>query len=153
MRERSRYFMMTSLILLVAVVGVSWQWYQAGIRERQLQKQLLEMQGQVAQLQEQVGQLQTELNSLNKTSFKGLVRDANDAILSGWESLLDTVENEVKKAREALDQEQNPGSPQPGEPQPQTEPELDNQQHPQQHPQQQPQQQPQTIPPKTTRRT
>jgi predicted negative regulator of RcsB-dependent stress response len=103
MKDQNRYLLMT--LVLACVTGVvSWQWYQSQQREQLLQQKLMDMQQQVSRLEEQTAHLRKELNQLNKTSFKSLVKDANNALLEGWQSLLNTVEGEIKKARDALNE-------------------------------------------------
>ncbi len=55
--------------------------------------------------------MQDDIVRLDKGSVQGLVSEANDVILSGWESLVNTVENELKKAREELDKAAPPADP------------------------------------------
>lgn len=114
-------YLLINLVWVAVMAGLVWQWYESRQREEQLRQQLAEMQAQVVQLQEQVGSLRQEVQTLDESSVEGLVRDANEAILQGWEALVDTVENELKKAREALKEEpDSENDPQPPQPPPET---------------------------------
>ena len=95
-------------VLMVAVVLSGWQLYQSHRRQAALQEQLLVVQAQLDGLQGELGQLQQELETLEKTTVKGAIREANDAILNSWETLMDTVESELSRARKALEEQQSP---------------------------------------------
>ncbi|TQV78079.1 hypothetical protein FKG94_13440 [Exilibacterium tricleocarpae] len=94
--------------LLVAMVLSGWQLYQSHRRQAVLQQQLLTLQAELEGLRGQLGTVQQELDSLEQSSVKGAIEEANSAILSGWEALLETVEGELSRAREALEKEPPP---------------------------------------------
>lgn len=42
------------------------------------------------------------IEAMEKASLEGVLKESNKAIVSGWETLLDTVQGELNKAREAI---------------------------------------------------
>lgn len=95
-----------SAILLVAVVVLGWMNYQTREQLLQSERQIAVLQDSISLTQKQLVEMQGKLTELDKTSVQGLVKEANGAILDGWEALVNSVENEVRKAREAM-QHQN----------------------------------------------
>lgn len=94
------------VIILVLIVTIGWQGYEMQQKRQAQLEELQAVQAEVAALKEEVAGLEAEITELNKTSVKGMVRDANKAILSGWETLVDTVEEELNKTREAFEQDE-----------------------------------------------
>lgn len=47
---------------------------------------------------------------LEKNSIDGILRETNETVISGWESLLDTVKKELYKARDIIKQQGQPDS-------------------------------------------
>jgi hypothetical protein len=43
---------------------------------------------------------------LEKNSIDGMLRETNEVVISGWEALLNTVKQELYKAREIIQQKQ-----------------------------------------------
>lgn len=97
-----------SVILLIAVVVLGWMQYQTQQQLVQSERQIVVLQESIAATQNQLATMQNKVTELDKTSVQGLVKEANGAILDGWEALVNSVENEVRKAREAMqDDNQN----------------------------------------------
>lgn len=99
-------------VLLIAVLfGTSaWFHYQTHLQLIELQQQNMVLNQQLVVVGEQLASISTQLSNFEVNSLDGLVRDANDALLSGWESLVNTVGEELKKAREELPESQ-PSNP------------------------------------------
>lgn len=97
-------------LLVLVIAGMGWMYYdgQQQLKEARLQSQQLEQ--QLALLNKEVAALSEQVEKLGDNSVEGLVRQANNAILDGWESLVNSVENELKKAREKVQQQQNSGA-------------------------------------------
>lgn len=100
------------LMLLVAVAGLAaWQVYEMRFQLNVANQQVDDLSKELSSLQDKVKSMQDDIVRLDKGSVQGLVSEANDVILSGWESLVNTVGNELKKAREELDKAAAPVDP------------------------------------------
>lgn len=100
---------LTLALLVLVIAGMGWMYYdgQQQLKEARLQSQQLEQ--QLVLLNKEVAALSEQVEKLGDNSVEGLVRQANNAILDGWESLVNSVESELKKAREKVQQQQNTG--------------------------------------------
>lgn len=101
-----------SAILLIAVVALGWMNYQTREQLLQSERQIAVLQDSISLTQKQLVEMQGKLTELDKTSVQGLVKEANGAILDGWEALVNSVENEVRKAREAMQHQNQAPAPQ-----------------------------------------
>lgn len=57
-----------------------------------------------------ISQLTEQNEELEKKSVEGLLRETNKVVVSGWETLLNTVEEELNKAKEMIQQKQQLGN-------------------------------------------
>ena len=93
------------LLGVLVVIIIQLYFYQESLkREHFLQLQISGLQEQVIILGQQVEGLEESVEALNKNPLDSVVDNANKAILDGWESLLNTVDREVQKARDSLQQ-------------------------------------------------
>lgn len=93
------------LLGVLVVIIIQLYFYQESLkREHFLQLQISGLQKQVIMLGQQVETLEESVDALNETPLNDMVDHANKAILDGWESLLNTVDREVQKARDSLQQ-------------------------------------------------
>ncbi len=90
------------VIILFAVSG--WFHYQTHLQLTELKRQNKALNQQLMGVGEQLTAVSKALAKFESTSLDSIVRDANDALISGWESLVDTVAEELKKARDGLPQ-------------------------------------------------
>jgi len=104
----SRIWIIPVLILFL-ISG--WFHYQTQLQMLELQQANLAMHKQMVGVGEQLAGVTAELAKLEASSIDGIVRDANDALLSGWESLVNTVGEELKKARKPIPQQPSQKSP------------------------------------------
>lgn len=86
--------------VVVAVIVSGWMHYDTQQKLLASQQQIQQLNTQMVQMSEQMALVHQELRRVNTDSIDGIVKDANDALLSGWESLVDTVEKELKRARD-----------------------------------------------------
>ncbi len=98
-----------SLLLAVVLAGSAFANYQLWTAlqlERQAHQQqrvsIDLMQEQLSLVNAELLRVNEQLVSLDENSLDGMVQQANDALLDGWESLMDRVDGELKKARKAL---------------------------------------------------
>lgn len=89
------------VVLLVVTLAISgWMHYDTQQQLLASQRQIHQLNTQIAQLSEQMVLVHQELSRVNTDSIDGIVKDANEALLNGWESLVNTVGEELKRARE-----------------------------------------------------
>lgn len=88
-------------VLMLFMIS-AWFHYQTQLQIRELQQRNFAVNQQLVAVSERLAQVSTELVKFEANSLDGMVRDANDALLSGWESLVNTVGEELKKARQPI---------------------------------------------------
>jgi cell division protein FtsL len=93
-----------SLVLAIMVGVLGWMLYQTQMQLDVSRNQVQLLQQSLEVTQAEVADLKDQVAELDRTSIQGLVRDANDAILDGWEAMVKTVEEEVKRARKTMEQ-------------------------------------------------
>lgn len=117
------------LVLVLLFAGSAVQYWHTLQQLEASEQRVVSLEAEVEQLTSRLQQLEGQVTELNKSSLKGIVRDANNAFLQSWENLVDSVGSELEKARESL----NNKYPQPNSPQPNTPaPSAPNQQSPSQ---------------------
>jgi cbb3-type cytochrome oxidase subunit 3 len=94
----------TKILLICLVAAVAYIYHQ----DRRYHDLVAENQ----QLSVQLDQTQTLLRGaeekmalLEKNSIEGMIEETNDVVVSGWEALLDTVKDELTKAKQRFDEE------------------------------------------------
>ena len=98
-----------SLLLLIIVALLTWQLYLTRQGLSQSQQQVAALTSNLETTQSEVEALKLHLQELEKQSIKGVVNETNEAILDGWEALVDTFEEQVERARKSLDDAINEG--------------------------------------------
>lgn len=93
------------VILLFIVVGLGagygYKLYESHhAYKTQLELEIKNLKMELRDLQELVKFQDERIAQLEKTSINKLVDDANQMFLDGWESMLDTLETELDRARE-----------------------------------------------------
>lgn len=109
-QQGKTHLLLALIIALAAVAG--WQVYEMRYSLNIANRQVEDLTGQLASMQSELDKLSQDVARLDKGSVQGIVREANDAILSGWESLVNTVESELKRAREDMEKQTAPANPQ-----------------------------------------
>jgi methyl-accepting chemotaxis protein len=92
------------IILLVAVAGLGWILYQQQLQTQQQITQITQLTQRLSQVEFDVTAVRNRVRALDKSSINGLVEEANNAILDGWEALVNGVGEEVKRVRESIQQ-------------------------------------------------
>jgi outer membrane murein-binding lipoprotein Lpp len=93
------------LAVLVIVLCVSgWFLYQADSENKNLHAKNEQLSIELAEAKISLDALIAKNEMLEKKSVEGLLRETNKVVVSGWETLLDTVEQELDKAREMIQQ-------------------------------------------------
>lgn len=110
--------LIAATVLLSIIVGLLWLWQ--GEREHSAsiaaalastQRQVTELETKVLELQEQALQLEETVAKLQKNTPEGLLDRANRTFLDGWESFVGTVQEELDRVREKLDEQEQPNQP------------------------------------------
>lgn len=102
----SRYLVIA--VLLVVVVFQLYLYQESLKREQFLQHQISNLQQQVVDIDRELSALKVLVVKLDEGSLDNMVDEANEAFISGWEALMDTVDKELQKARESLRAEDEP---------------------------------------------
>ncbi len=111
-------------ISLVVLVCAAFYIYNQHKEIQVLTVQNKRLQTELKVSQELLATANAKVEELDKKSLDGILRETNKVVISGWETLLDTVEQELEKAREIINDEMSSSSS-PSKP-PITEPESNN---------------------------
>ncbi len=111
---KSRLWALLAIALLVAVIALIWRDARdQDVDQARLQSSLDELRLRLDLLEREQARLQDELQTLQRQSVKGMVEQANAAILDGWQALVETIEKQLREARAALPVEE-PSAPAEG---------------------------------------
>jgi len=102
-------------ICLVVLVCATWYIYNQHEEIKALSVQNKRLQIELKVSQELLATANAKVEELDKRSLEGVLRETNKVVISGWETLLDTVEQELEKAREIINDEDG-GSTEPSRP-------------------------------------
>ena len=69
---------------------------------QQFNMEISELDMRVRQLDSKLNRAQERIKQLEKTSIKGVVENANDAILQGFGAMIGVMESELQKAKQRL---------------------------------------------------
>lgn len=109
----SRYLIV--VVLLVVVIFQLFLYQESLEREKFLQYQISNLQRQVVGLERELVVVKTLVVELDESSLDSMAEDANEAIVTGWEALMETMSRELESARKSLEPDDKPKSqaPQP----------------------------------------
>ncbi len=105
-------------VLLVVAVIEAWFLYDFYHKNEQLLAENVQLETELFQAKELLLTAEEKIASLENKSLEGMLKETNKAVVSGWEKLLDAVENELNKARESIGELSQPESPSVSEPEP-----------------------------------
>ena len=91
-------------VLIVLLVIAGWFLYQQHQEKQALQVLNQQLQTELAIVRQSLAESQKKAEELEEKSIEGMLRETNKVVVSGWETLLDTVEQELNKARDAIQQ-------------------------------------------------
>ena len=92
-------------LLFVLLLIAGWMLYQKHNAYEALLANNLLLDAQLKQTQEDLAHVYEENTALEKKTVEGLLRETNKVVVSGWETLLNSVENELNQARKRIEQE------------------------------------------------
>jgi F0F1-type ATP synthase membrane subunit b/b' len=104
-----------NLILLVALLASLW-WGHGQYQQRlALEESALELQDSVEELEMQlvdslseVAELQTKLEDAQRYSVKEVMRDANKSLVEGWQTIIQSFEQEIDRVIDEIEEELKP---------------------------------------------
>ncbi|MFT6791633.1 MAG: hypothetical protein ACJA04_000840 [Cellvibrionaceae bacterium] len=87
-------------ILFVVVIFEGWLLYDFYQKNRTLIALSSDLQDQLNQTEKNLAETTEQLQAVEKKTLEGMFSETNKAMISGWELLLDRVQEELNKARE-----------------------------------------------------
>lgn len=70
--------------------------------QRNVASELAAVKTELAATREENRELRTALDELQSSDLDAIVEEAGDALVTGWNSMLDVLETELRKAEEAM---------------------------------------------------
>lgn len=107
MKTTNQSFTPTLITIILAiglVIAVAYIYHQ----DKRYRQALLDNQRLLLELDEKslrLQQAEKTIVALEKKSVEGILEETNKAVVSGWETLLDTVKGELDKAKEHFNDE------------------------------------------------
>ncbi|WP_372758269.1 septum formation initiator family protein [Litorivivens sp.] len=90
-------------VIAVCALGLQGYQYQQGREyQRDLARELSALRAELQTVKEDNERLRQELAELQGNDLDTLVDDASEALVTGWNSMLTVLENELRKAEQAL---------------------------------------------------
>lgn len=112
------FWSLLAKILIIVVIVQAWFLYDYYNKNQQLIAENIQLETELLQTKESLLAAEEKAADLEKRSLEGVLKETNKAVVSGWEKLLDAVEGELNKAREAIEEIQEPATEQPDEQKP-----------------------------------
>lgn len=122
------FWVWSAKILVALLVIETWFLYDIYQQNGQLLTANSKLNEELYQVKAALADANGKIESMEKNSIQGQLRKTNKAIISGWETLLQTVEDELATARKSLPSLLNDELPEasPDEEQPQQPPSKQN---------------------------
>ncbi|MDX1505588.1 MAG: hypothetical protein R3221_07710 [Spongiibacter sp.] len=109
-------------LLVIIVAGFEyWQYQDAQTHRETLNKQLIELHGRIEAVDARLSNTRAQIQRMEESSLSGVIEGANQALISGWSEMLESVERELEAAREKFHSSRkkaDPADPQQADPQP-----------------------------------
>ena len=86
-------------IVVLAQTAVLYLGYQ---REQALSAEVTSLRAEVTTLRQSLAQQRNKLAQIERQSVSAMVAKANKVIVEGWDAIVDSVESEMVRARQAL---------------------------------------------------
>ncbi|MFT6255231.1 MAG: cbb3-type cytochrome oxidase subunit 3 [Granulosicoccus sp.] len=94
-------------ILLVCLVAVAAYIYHQDRRYNDLVAENQQLSVQLDQVKTLLRETEEKVVLLEKNSIEGMLEETNEVVVSGWETLLDAVKEELTKAKKRFNEEAN----------------------------------------------
>ncbi|MFL0798289.1 MAG: hypothetical protein K6L73_12460 [Cellvibrionaceae bacterium] len=95
------------IVLIAANAATGYSLYVQQSSVAQLNAKIESQASVIAEQKAQLAQLEKEVTRLNGNSIDGMVRDANKSILGAFKGMLESLGDDLDKARESLEEEFN----------------------------------------------
>ena len=89
-------------ILFVFVIIESWFLYDFFQKNEQLLAENIQLERELLATKESLLLTETKITELENKSLEGMLKQSNEAMVTAWETLSDTVERELYKARASV---------------------------------------------------
>jgi len=96
------FWSLAAKFLLVIVLIQAWFLYDMHRQNTVLLSANEEYSAYLEDSEAKITQLQAQLAETEKKTVDGILKETNKAVIQGWESLLNKVEEELEKAKEVL---------------------------------------------------
>lgn len=99
-----------AIVIVLAVAAFEyWQYKDAEAHRTMVNAKLMQLSSRVEELDQNLLAARREMQELESSSLGGIIDNANEALIQGWSAMVDTVERELERARESIQQRQQPG--------------------------------------------
>ena len=92
----------STVVLLVLLLISLWYIHDQHNRYERLEQDYSNVIQELENTKAQLAAEQGRSEALEKKSIEGILKETNKAVISGWETLLNTVEKELEKARSVI---------------------------------------------------
>ena len=91
-----------NILLIALVVVVFIQHRQFAEYRTNADAKMVSVSDEVVELRRQLQTAERKIDQLERSSIEGVVKQANGALIDGWQVLMNTVEQELRKMQESL---------------------------------------------------
>jgi hypothetical protein len=96
----------TAKVLFVLLLLAAWYMYEQHKQYEVLLAKHVQLEANLEDINALLTLAKEKNVELEKNSIDGMLRETNEVVISGWETLLNTVKKELYKAREIIQQKQ-----------------------------------------------
>ena len=102
-------------LVMAAVVGLQYYQFRSNERfQRDVARELAAIKAELELRREENVRINRELQDLRQSDIDVLVEDAGQALVNGWNSMLEALESELRKAEKALRERSGKAPAEPG---------------------------------------
>lgn len=98
-----RFWSVLAKVLFVVALIQGWFLYDFFNKNQMLLAENIRSEQQLLTLDELLAAANKRIEVLEKNSIDNVLKETNKAVVEGWETLLDTVEGELEKAKKSID--------------------------------------------------
>lgn len=97
-----------AVLIVLAVAALEyWQYKDAQAQRAMVNAQLVQLSIRIDELDQKLLATKREMQELESSSLGGIIDNANEALIQGWSVMVETVEQELARARESLQKRQS----------------------------------------------
>ncbi len=99
----SRWLVPVLCVIIVALVALQVYFYQSNRAfQRNVASELAQVRTELAATQAENRELKSTLDELQANDLNAIVDDASEALVTGWNTMLEVLETELRKAEQAM---------------------------------------------------